>query len=636
MSTRSSTQGQAKLDSFVKGAGGASKGKSKAKSNDIESTTSSSKTKRPRPDGTDVPPEAKKPKSAGGGGTHKAFPANPPEPNELEEGATILAKFEQAYGQQKEVKHKNGGAVLYWMRMKDLRIKDNKALSLASETAVKLKKKLVILHVLSPGDYKAHDRAPIRIDWVLRNLRHLQEELDTYNIPLAIRTIASRKSIPDKVVELAKDWDCSHIFANLEYEVDELRRDIRVCELLQEEGAIEANYSHDYVIVKPGLVLSKTDKPYSVFSPFFRAWAAHISTDLELHSKEYPLPRANDDDIRKDSKLGKLFEDQVPESVEGFEMPSKEYTQKIHSLYPVGTEAAEEMLKRFATTKSRKKGFLNNPLVDGAEEDPKNSRLAKYSDDRNLPGIDGTSRLSPFLAAGIISPRACLRAILERAPHGKMPMTRDSGLGSWTQEICFRDFYQHVLVHWPRVSMGRNFVLKYEDVRWDDDPNGEKLKAWEEGRTGYPFIDAGMRQMREQGWMHNRVRMAVGSFLVKDLMLNWKEGERVFSRNLIDGDLGSNNAGWQWVAGTGSDPQPYFRVFNPFSQSEKFDPEGDYIRHFVPELKNVKGKAIHDPHKHLKISEFKATGYPKPIVDHASARKKAIARFKNPGTEADE
>ena len=255
----------------------------------------------------------------------------------------------------------------------------------------------------------------------------------------------------------------------------------------------------------------------------------------------------------------------------------------------------------------------------------------------------------PYLAAGIISIRACLRAILQ-LNKGKLPMTRDTGSGSWTQELCFRDFYNHVMVAWPRVSMGRNFLLKYEEVEWDDDAGGERLRAWEEGRTGYPFIDAGMRQMRTQGWMHNRARMATASFLCKTLLINWKEGERIFSKYLIDGDLASNNGGWQWSASTGTDPQPYFRIFNPYNQSTKFDPDGDYIRYFVPELKDVKGKgeqggatetvcrharaktcpltAIHEPHKHLKISEFKATGYPKPIVDHSAARKKAIARFK--------
>lgn len=220
--------------------------------------------------------------------------------------------------------------------------------------------------------------------------------------------------------------------------------------------------------------------------------------------------------------------------------------------------------------------------------------------------------------------------------NGRLPMTRETGSGSWTQELCFRDFYQHVIVHWPRVCMGRNFVLKMEAVQWDDDPDSIRLNAWKQGKTGYPFIDAGMRQMAQQGWMHNRARMAVASFLVKDLMINWKEGERIFSRLLIDGDLGANNCGWQWCASTGTDPQPYFRIFNPTTQGEKYDPNGDYIRTFVPELRNIKGKAIHEPSKHLKISEFKATGYPKPIVDHAKARKKAIIRFKEPGTTADE
>lgn len=169
-------------------------------------------------------------------------------------------------------------------------------------------------------------------------------------------------------------------------------------------------------------------------------------------------------------------------------------------------------------------------------------------------------------------------------------MTRDTGSGSWAQELCFRDFYNHVMVAWPRVSMGRNFLLKYEEVEWDDDAGGKGLKAWEEGRTGYPFIDAGMRQMRTQGWMHNRARMATASFLCKTLLINWKEGERIFSKYLIDGDLASNNGGWQWSASTGTDPQPYFRIFNPYNQSTKFDPDGDYIRYFVPELKDVKGK----------------------------------------------
>lgn len=219
-----------------------------------------------------------------------------------------------------------------------------------------------------------------------------------------------------------------------------------------------------------------------------------------------------------------------------------------------------QILRKFTHNKANKGGFLKSAAEnESPEDDLKNSRLQNYSSARNYTYTDGTSRLSPYLAAGIISIRACLRAILA-LNNNKLPMTRETGSGSFVQELCFRDFYQHVMVHWPRVSMGRNFILKYEAVQWDDDPDEIKLNAWKEGKTGYPFIDAGMRQMAQQGWMHNRARMAVGSFLVKDLMINWKEGERFFSRCLIDGDLGANNGGWEWIASCGEiNFMPIFR-----------------------------------------------------------------------------
>ena len=282
---------------------------------------------------------------------------------------------------------------MYWQRMKDIRVKDNMALAHASAFAQAHNKNLVILHVLSPGDFKAHDRAAVRIDFVLRNLRMAQEELDTYNIPLAIRTMTPRLSIPEKVLALCKEWDASHIFANLEYEVDELRRDIKLAE--QAPGHhIQVHFSHDYVLVKPGIVVSKQDKPYSVFSPFHRAWAAIMSPDLASYSKDYPTPNANSDDIRKDAVLGKLVEEKVPESVEGFEIGDEDLKTEVHKLFPAGTEAAEEMLRRFMETKSRKGQYKESPLADGAEEDVKKSRVALYSDSRNYPNIDGGSRLS--------------------------------------------------------------------------------------------------------------------------------------------------------------------------------------------------------------------------------------------------
>lgn len=280
--------------------------------------------------------------------------------------------------------------------MKDIRVKDNMALSLASETAAKLNKTLIILHVLSPGDFRAHDRAPCRIDFVLRNLRILQQELDVYNIPLAIRTMTPRTGIPEKILDLCKSWNASHIFANLEYEVDELRRDVRVLELIkQRKDQIEVVLSHDYVLVPPGKISTKQDKPYSVFSPFHRAWSPLISGNLAAYSKDYPPPQANPDRVRTDPMYSSLFTEQVPQSVEGFEMPTEgQYTDEVHRLFPAGPEAAEEMLHRFMTTKSREGQFAESPLADGAVEDSKSSRAFLYSNSRNMPNIDGTSRLS--------------------------------------------------------------------------------------------------------------------------------------------------------------------------------------------------------------------------------------------------
>lgn len=197
-------------------------------------------------------------------------------------------------------------------------------------------------------------------------------------------------------------------------------------------------------------------------------------------------------------------------------------------------------------------------------------------------------------------------------------------------QISFRDFYAHVLAAFPRVCMNHFFVQKYERVCWEYDD--DLFQAWTEGRTGYPLVDAAMRQASQQGYMHNRGRMTVASFLSKHLMLDWRKGERWFNQNLIDQDFASNNAGWAWSSSCGVDPQPYFRIFNPTSQSEKCDPKGEYIKHYVPELRGLQGAAVHNPFERLSKGEFEKLGYPKPIVVHKEARERALRRFKEPGS----
>lgn len=228
------------------------------------------------------------------------------------------------------------------------------------------------------------------------------------------------------------------------------------------------------------------------------------------------------------------------------------------------------MLRRFLSTAARTTQFgAVDPLTDGAQDvDPtKKSRLAKYGDARDRMDADTTSRLSPYLSAGVISARACVREALKASGKKKLDVSRDTGVGRWIQELAWRDFYTHIVALFPRVSMGRPFQEKYAGVRWETNP--AHLQAWKDGRTGVPIVDAAMRQANTMGWMHNRARMIAAMYLVKDLMIDWRLGEQYFMEVLIDGDLASNNGGWQWSASTGVDPAPYFRIFNPYTQSLK-------------------------------------------------------------------
>ena len=235
-----------------------------------------------------------------------------------------------------------------------------------------------------------------------------------------------------------------------------------------------------------------------------------------------------------------------------------------------------------------------------------------------MPAQDATSRLSPYLRFGAISIRACFREAREAAADD---VRAARGIGKWLDELVWREFYAAILASFPHVLRGA-FRREYDGVRWDDDPRG--FGAWCEGRTGYPFVDAGMRQLRETGWMHNRVRMVVASFLAKDLLIDWRRGERFFLQRLVDGDPASNDGGWQWAASTGTDAQPYFRIFNPVAQGLRFDPDGVYVRRYVPELARLAGAAAHAPWK----SPGAAADYPAPIVDHAERREEALARYR--------
>jgi len=348
------------------------------------------------------------------------------------------------------------------------------------------------------------------------------------------------------------------------------RRDRRVAERLRDDGVTMAASGTPYA-VRPGTVLNRSGSPYQVFTPFARAWRDH--------GAEPPLGTPRGLRWRRTVDSEGLDADLV---------------EPGRSFGPVGEEAALERWRAF--------------LADGLDE---------YDELRDRPDLDGTSRLSVHLKHGEIHPRTLLADAATRAAAG-------GGARIFVTELAWREFYADVLWHRPDSAWGdlRDGVagMRYDEGAGVD----EMVDAWKAGHTGFPYVDAGMRQLLGTGWMHNRVRMVTASFLVKDLHVWWPVGARHFLDHLVDGDLASNNHGWQWVAGTGTDAAPYFRVFNPVTQGKKLDPDGDYVRRWVPELAHLPGSAAHEPWRH---PEGYDAGYPVRIVDHDAERKDALQRY---------
>jgi deoxyribodipyrimidine photo-lyase len=247
-------------------------------------------------------------------------------------------------------------------------------------------------------------------------------------------------------------------------------------------------------------------------------------------------------------------------------------------------------------------------------------QLYDYGSNRNRLDLDGTSALSPYIHFGILGMQTLARMAQHAISHAPEPLSRKSAQ-IWLNELIWREFYIYILYHYPHVRK-RSFRQKYDDIQWWNDQ--KDFEAWKVGLTGFPVVDAGMRQLQATGWMHNRARMIVASFLVKDLLIDWRWGEQWFMENLLDGDLAANNGGWQWTAGTGTDAAPYFRIFNPILQGKKFDPSGDYIRNWVPELAHLDSKVIHTPWE----NKIAISGYPTPIVDRKFARERVLAAYK--------
>ncbi|KAK2046223.1 DNA photolyase [Colletotrichum somersetense] len=512
-------------------------------------------------------------------------------PRPIEELTSALEDTSKA---RKAVKPKD--AVVHWFKM-DLRTVDNRSLSLASEKAKEAGVPLLAMFIISPQDYEAHLTAPIRIDFMLRTLHILRADLAKLDIPLYVETVEKRKRIPDRIAELMHQWGASHLFANMEYEVDELRREAKMVRMFADRG-LSYEVLHDTCVVPPGQLTSGSGKQYAVYTPWFKAWVRHVHENLDL-LELYDPPAKNPPSARE--KFNSLFDTDIPNEIADRKLDD-EQKKRFRALFPAGEHEARGRLEKFCEEK-----------------------VGQYHNKRNIPHDSGTSNLSVHLASGTISSRTCVRYARDRNKTKKLDAGIE-GIRVWISEVAWRDFYKHVLVHWPYVCMNKPYKPEYANIEWSYDM--DNFKAWCAGKTGFPIVDAAMRQMHAMGWMHNRCRMIVACFLAKDLLIDWRMGERYFMENLIDGDFASNNGGWGFSASVGVDPQPYFRIFNPLLQSEKFDPDGDYIRKWVPELKGITGKAIHDPYGRGAGAQAKKTGYPQQIVDHKGCRERALAAYK--------
>nr|WP_246347103.1 deoxyribodipyrimidine photo-lyase [Desulfurispira natronophila] len=465
---------------------------------------------------------------------------------------------------------------MVWLRS-DLRVQDNPALFYAMERG-----STVAVYCHCPRQWQQHQVGANQQSFIRRQLASLQDRLIRLNLPLFVLEVPDFSAVPKAIKELATDLKIRQLHFNDEYPVNERRRDQSVSECLQEMG-IEVHRYTDRVISTPGSLLTGAGEFYKVFTPFARTWR---SRELEQLSLPLPAPTPQ-------SALN------ISTPPDWLNTPKADTGNHIAQLWPAGEDEAQRRLTQ----------FLDGPVLD-------------YQAQRDYPACDATSRLSPYLAHGVLSVRHCLYHALQKMEQ--VSGAQQEGVWCWINELIWREFYTHILVGYPRVSMNRAFQQHTEALPWRNDPDG--FAAWCEGRTGFPLVDAAMAQLHQTGWMHNRLRMVCAMFLTKNLFIHWRWGEDYFMQHLIDGDLAANNGGWQWAASTGTDAAPYFRMFHPTTQSKRFDPRGKFLRHYLPQLAHLSDQYIHEPwHRRNPVLP---KDYPQPIVDHRESRQRVLAAFK--------
>ncbi|MDQ2870758.1 MAG: DNA photolyase family protein [Acidobacteriota bacterium] len=461
-------------------------------------------------------------------------------------------------------------AIVHWFR-RDLRMTDNTALAAAARDAEG------VIPVFVLDDHYGDDPGigPARFRFLRESLEELAGTLASAGGRLIVRPGPATRALPD----LVKETGAAAVYANAEIGPYPEARDSAAADALRRIGA-ELRLFPDALLVEPDALLSGSGEPYTVYTPFARRW--------EEIEKLPPVAA-----------------------------PARLATPALRTV-PIGRARAWRDLPAEALAPRGGESEAGRLLSGFCERS-----LASYDTERNRPGREGTSRLSPHLHFGTISPRTVRARVLESARSPREA-------GAFLRELAWRDFYHHVLFHSPRVAT-QSFRPEMDALAWRTDPAG--LAAWRAGEAGYPLVDAAMRQLSTTHWMHNRARMVVASFLTKDLHVHWREGQAWFEHELADADLANNNGGWQWAAGSGSDAAPYFRIFHPVLQSKKFDPDGAYIRRFLPALANVPAEKLHEPWT-MTSAEQGASGcrigrdYPAPIVDHAVERLEALRMMK--------